>query len=189
MTQPSTDPTTSARPLSRRARAWLWTACAAALVLCYLVLWTVYSMTHLSSFPRYDQLPAGASARQLGADFRLLNLVRTEELTAAEGADPQIAAVGAVWVVATLEVVQRTKEPNFVCSTALLGPGRRAWEPAVLDVSRSASRFCSDDELRVGEPFRFEQVFEVPVKYADALYGVVVVNRGDARPQQVLTPT
>ncbi len=180
---------TAARQLSPRTRAWLWTCCAGALVLIYLVLWTLYSMTHLSSFARYEQLPAGVSARQLGADFRLVSLVKTEELMAAEDRGPQFAAANAVWVVATLEVVQQTLEPSFVCSTELLGPAGRAWEPApMLDVSRSASRFCRDEELRVGEPFQFEQVFEVPARFADELFGVVVVNRADARPQQVLTP-
>lgn len=174
-------------PMTPRRRAWWWAACAAALVVTYLVIWTVYSMAHLSSYARYEQLRPGASAHHLQADFRLLSLVRTDELTAESG-DGQIAAAGTVWVVAELEVVQRAQDPNFVCTTRLLGPDRRAWEVASLDITRPTSMFCSDDDLQVGRPYRYEQVYEVPARYADEIYGVVVVNSSDARPNQVLTP-
>jgi hypothetical protein len=108
---------------------------------------------------------------------------------AAEGGEPQIASADAVWVVATLEVVQRVEEPDLVCATELLGPDQRVWEPGTSDVSRSTPQFCRADELRLGEPFRFEQIFEVPVSYAGGLAGVVIRNHAEARPQQVLVPT
>jgi hypothetical protein len=157
-------------------------------VLIYLTLWTLYSMTHLSSFGRYEQVAPGGVTREGGADFRLLSLVQTEELASTDG-EPQLSSSGAVWVVATLEVTQRTKDPNFLCSTELLGPDDRAWEySTLLDAQRSLSMFCHDEELKIGEPFRFEQVYEIPTRYADQVLGVVVVDPVNADPQQVLTP-
>ncbi len=173
--------------LSHRNRGWLWTACAAALVGIYLAVWTVYSMTHLSGYPRYEQRPPGASALHLQADFRLLSLIRTEELSA-ESADSQISAPDTVWVVAELEVVQRAADPFFVCNTQLLGPDHRVWDVATVDVSRSQSKFCADENLKVGQPYGFEQVYEVPQRYANEIYGVVLVNNSNAQPNQVLSP-
>jgi hypothetical protein len=173
--------------LSVRSRAWLWAGAAALLVLVYLVLWTLYAMTHAADYPRFRQLGPGSSARQHQADFRLVSLVRAPELAADQG-DSQLPSSGAVWVVATLEVVRQADDESFGCVTELLGPGGRVWEPATLSVVRSAPRFCSPDELRVGQPFTFEQVYEVPARYADQVYGVVLVNRGDAEPNEVLTP-
>ncbi|MET0693507.1 MAG: hypothetical protein ABWY56_06225 [Propionibacteriaceae bacterium] len=175
------------RALTPRRRAWCWTACAALLVLIYLTVWTVYSAAHLGSYPRYVQLDPGVAARQFQADFRLLSLVQTEELTAGSG-DPQIAAAGAVWVVAELEVTQRAEDSDFVCSVQLLGPNDRAWEHVTPEVSRPGNIFCSDDDLQVGQPYRFEQVFEVPASDADQLRGVVVVQRRNTDALQVLTP-
>lgn len=175
--------------LTSRQRSWLWLACAAALVLIYLTLWTLYSMTHLSSFGRYEQVPPGGVTREGGADFRLLSLVQSEELASTDG-EPQLSSSGAVWVVATLEVTQRTKDPNFLCSTELLGPGDRAWEySTLLDAQRSLSMFCHDEELEIGEPYRFEQVYEIPTRYADSVLGVVVIDPVNPTPQQVLTPS
>jgi hypothetical protein len=166
----------------------LWLACAAALVLVYLTLWTLYSMTHLSSFGRYEQVPPGAATREGGADFRLLNLVQSEELASTDG-EPQLSSSGAVWVVATLEVTQRVKDPNFLCTTELLGPDHRTWEySTLLDADRSLSQFCHNEELELGEPYRFEQVYEIPARYADQVFGVVVVDPVNSTPQQVLTP-
>jgi hypothetical protein len=177
-----------ARRLTVRQRSWLWLACAAALVLIYLTLWTLYSMTHLSSFGRYEQVPPGGVTREGGADFRLLSLVQSEELASTDG-EPQLSSSGAVWVVATLEVTQRVKDPNFLCTTELLGPDHRAWEySTLLDADRSLSQFCHNEELKIGEPYRFEQVYEIPTRYADQVLGVVVVDPVNSTPQQVLTP-
>ena len=179
---------TRAFVLSPRRRSWLWLACAVALVLTYLALWTLYSTTHLSSFGRYEQLTPAASTRQFDADFRLLSLVRTETLEGGDR-DPQHASADAVWVVATLEVVRRSKDPNFLCLTELLGPDHRAWErTTLLDVTRRLPMFCDNDEVAVGEPFRFEAIFEIPARDAETLYGVVLVNPVDSTPEQVLTP-
>jgi len=170
-----------------RRRAWCWAGCAGLVVLVYLTVWTVYSSAHLSAFPRYDQLDSGVAARQFGADFRLLSLVQTEEL-AAETGDPQVAGAGAVWIVATVEVTQRELDPDFVCSLSLLGPDDRSWERATIEVSRPATKFCSEDDLELGRPFRLEQIYEVPVRYADQIRGVAVEQRRDTSPLPVLTP-
>ncbi len=174
--------------MSPRRRAWCWSACAAALVGIYLVVWTLYSMTHLSAYPRYVQLPPGAAASSQQAEFRLLSLVQTDELAAESGAG-QIAAAHSVWFVAELEVVQRARDPSFGCSTQLLGPDHRAWDTASLDVSRPQSTYCSEEDMQVARPYRFEQVYEVPAQYADQIYGVVLVDHSDARPSDVLTPS
>lgn len=175
------------RPLSARTRAWLCSACAAALTLIYLVLWSLYGMTNLSVFPRFEQRSAGATASLLGADFSLLSLVRTEDLAVLSGKPPPLPA-GAVWVVATLQGVQHVKDPHFTCYPELVGPQHRLWERAELYADRSLSSFCPDGELRLGRPYRFEEIFQVPASYADQLYGVVMVDGGVSTPQQVLTP-
>lgn len=174
--------------LSNRACAWLLATTVALLVCTYLVIWTIYSLTHLSAFPRYEQLPAGASGSMLQAEFRLIHLTQTRELAATGGGAPGMAAQNAVWVIAELEVRQQNKDPGFYCSVSLLGPDKRLWEAETVTVERATPRFCDDDEMRVGERYRFETIFEVPARYADQIYGVVLVDHSAARPHQVLTP-
>jgi hypothetical protein len=173
--------------LSNRTRAWLWSACAAVLALIYLVLWSLYGMTHLSVFPRFEQRPPGATASLLQADFSLLSLVHSDHLTVQNGEAPALPA-GAVWVVATLQVVQHGKDPAFTCYPQLIGPDHRVWERTSLYADRALSSFCSDDDLYLGRPYRFEEIFQVPARYADQLYGVVMLNGLVSTPQQVLTP-
>lgn len=179
--------TEPARRLLPRTRAWLWTTCAALLVLIYLVLWTLYGTTHLSTYARYEQLAPGAAYQQHHADVRLLSLVRTPELAATEG-DSQVASPNAVFVVAELEVLPQAKDPDFFCLTELLGPGGRTWDPSSVDAERAKPQLCSDEDLHPGRPFAFEQVYEVPMRYADQLFGVVAVDNTSAKPEVVLTP-
>ena len=71
---------------------------------------------------------------------------------------------------------------------AICMPARKLWLNATVDVSRSQSKFCADENLKVGQPYGFEQVYEVPQRYANEIYGVVLVNNSNAQPNQVLSP-
>lgn len=174
-------------PLPPRTRAWLWTACAAALVLSYLVGWTVYSTTHLGSYARYVQLASGVPAASPDGNFRLVSLVQTEQVQS-ELNGPQPSTAGAVWVVATVDLVPRTTARSPSCTLQLLGPGHRVWDPSSVSGSSAVPSYCDKDRMRAGRPYRFRNIFEVPARDADQIDGVVVVDDTDARPQQVLTP-
>lgn len=153
----------------------------------YLVLWTLYSMTHLSSTPRFEQLAPGAAASLLQADFSLLSLVETQDLAVVGGKPPTLPA-GALWVLATLQVVQHAKAPTFACSPELVGSEHQVWERADVYVDRTLSSFCADEDLHLDQPYRFEAIFEIPARYADQVFGVVLVDGGASTAQQVLTP-
>lgn len=189
MTQagPSEQPTRPGRPLAPRRRAWLWTACAACLVLSYLVAWSVYSRNHLPDYTRYRQLPPGAVASSSGADIGLVGLMHSQELSVTEGRSPAGAA-GAVWVVATLQVVPRSPTAHPTCSVELLGPDGRTWQEATVSAVRPLPTYCAKVTLHPGQPLRVEKIFEVPERYADQIYGVALPGDGGGQPSQVLTP-
>ncbi|WP_375424420.1 hypothetical protein [uncultured Friedmanniella sp.] len=157
-----------------RRRAWLLAAAVALLVLVYLTVWSTYAAVHTGE--RYRQLAPGTSGTRDGADFRVLSLVRTDRLADRSGQDPQIVDAGAVFVVAELEMVQRQPTTFINCSDAyLLGPGGRRWESIITDVQRQVP-FCDSDDVVIGHPYRYETVYLVPLRDADAVAGVALVD-------------
>ena len=170
---------------SPRRRAWLQTAVVGLLVLIYLVGWSVYADVHTDE--RYEQRPPGAAGSRGGADFRVLSLVRSERLQDRTGAEPAIAPAGATFVVAELEVVRQGDDPTFLCAAELLGPGGRRWTPSGAEVERRVS-YCRTDEIRPGQPYRFESVYTVPDRYADQLLGLALIDSTSTARAPVLTP-
>ncbi len=171
---------------SSRRRAWLLTAAVALLVLTYLTAWSGYAAMHTAD--RYRQLAPGASGSRAGAQVRLLSLVRTERLVSREQQDPQIAGAGAVFVVAELELVQQWPVELVSCSDAdLLGPGGRRWESISADVLRQVPS-CDSADIVVGQPYRFETVYLVPLRHVDNVVGVALVDVSTPRRTSVLRP-
>lgn len=172
--------------VSSRRRAWLVTGAVALVALTYLTLWSTYASTHTSD--RYHQLAPGAVGMRKGAQLRLLSLVRTDRLNDREGQDPQLAGAGAVFVVAELEMVQRRPVEFTSCSDVdLLGPGLRQWESISTDVLRPTP-FCDSSDVVLGQPYRFETVYLVPLRYADNLAGLALTDVSTPGRTAVLRP-
>ena len=175
-----------------RRRAWLMAGCAALAVLVYLTGWTAYATNGLSALGRLDQRPPGATTSFKGADIRVLSLVRTGELL--DQQDPvsseesTFPAVGASWVVATIEVTRRVEVPNFYCAFELLGPDRRRWEPESPVFGRTTTSLCRVEQLPIGRAGRLEVVFGVPDVFLDRIYGVAVPDAGTRKATPVLRP-
>ena len=156
-----------------------------ALVAIYTVGWVVYADRHLR--PQYSRSAPGAAADARGATWRVLALTSTSSLfsTASSNDRPAVPDAGAVWVVADLEVLQPAAGDRFSCEVELLGPGEQVWETGVPPVSRAAS--CDPDAFMVGQPYRFEAVFQVPERAAHRL-GILVPDSSTAARTPVLTP-
>lgn len=169
-----------------RRRAWLLTGAVALLVLVYLTVWSGYAVVHTGD--RYRQLAPGAPGGRAGAEIRLLSLVRSDRLTSREAQDPQIAGAGAVFVVVELEMVQQRSVEFVNCSGAdLLGPDGRRWESISTDVLRQVP-YCDSSNVVVGQPYRFETVYLVPLRYVDNVVGVALVDVSTPRRTPVLRP-
>ena len=175
------------RPSERR-RAWLWTAAVGLLVLIYLAGWTVYALAHTGE-DRYRVVEPGAPATALDAEWRLLSLVQTTRLAASSG-EPGYAEAGVTYVVAQLERTPVTATDFAFCTTALLGPGGRIWDPADYSAglpSRDAPS-CSSEDLEVGRTYRFEVVYVVPTAFVDEAVGVALPDGSTAARTPVLRP-
>ena len=172
---------------SGRRRSWLLLLLAAALVVSYLSVWTVYSAAH--TYPRYRQLAPGASATSTSdpEHYRVLKLTASSIAAGSDG-DPVRAAAGEVWVIARIEVTIDQREEYPGCGLSLLGPAGRLWEASSDAPPRKLPTYCNGDDVKPGVPFVFEQLFQVPKRYADQLRGLVLVNALTAAPSPVLTP-
>ena len=98
----------------------------------------------------------------MGAEFRLVSLVQTTELTNSSTQEISSPPINAVWVVARIDVVRRSEDPNLFCSFAVLGPGRRVWEPNRDYVSRDLSSSCPREEMPLASTQPLEVIFQVP---------------------------
>jgi MFS family permease len=109
------------------------------------------------------------------------------------GASPQLYGLlfglNAVFLVARIDVVRRTDDPDLYCSFAILGPDRRRWEPNTVYISRDLDDSCPRDKRApLGRTQPLEVIFQVPERYVGELAGVAIddpISR-DVRP--VLTP-
>ena len=106
----------------RRRRAWLRAGCVLLAVAVYLSLWTAYALNGLTSHGRYRQYAAGAPVDAMGAEFRLVSLVQTTQLTNSITGEITSPPVNAVFLVARVDVVRRSDDPDLFCSFAILGP-------------------------------------------------------------------
>ncbi len=181
-------PNPSGSPAGRR-RAWLLAGVVALLVAVYLASWTAYSTDGLVAYSRYRQQPAGAAVSVEGAQVTVLQMTRTAMLAgnASRAGEGVPAGPHLVWVVVDLLVLRSTADETFACGFDLLGPDRRRWEAALSPASgRRLSTFCDVDDIRTGVPYRYQEIFSVPVTFVDQLYGVVPENAEEPIP--VLRP-
>lgn len=157
---------------SRRA-AWLRAGCVILAVAIYLCLWTAYALNGLTAYGRYRQLDPGVSAQSMGAEFRLVSLVQTTQLTNQSTEEVASPPPNAVWLIARIDVTRRTQEDFFVCTFEVLGPDRRTWEPDSAFVSRDRKSTCAAD-TPIGQVTPLEVIFQVPERYLGEIAGVAI---------------
>jgi hypothetical protein len=175
-------------PLAERRRSWVVVGMAVCLVTIFTAIWVTYAKAH--TVDRYEQLPPGASTTQSGASMKVVSLQQTDVVT--DGDEIHPAAANAVWVVVTMEAtLPKGKKKLAGCQLELLSDGGRVWSDPELFFSRKLPQYCGDDDdpPKPGVPWRFEQIFEIPQRFADHLYGVVVPDNSSAEPNKVLRPS
>jgi hypothetical protein len=186
---PLADAVAPAQTGQGRRDAWLRAGCVLLAVAIYLSLWTAYALNGLTSHGRYRQYDAGAPVTAMGAEFRLVSLVQTTQVTDESTDEILSPPLNAVFLVARIDVVRRTDDPDLYCSFAILGPDRRRWEPNTVYISRDLDDSCPRDERApLGRTQPLEVIFQVPERYVGELAGVAIddpISR-DVRP--VLTP-
>lgn len=170
--------------LTDRGRAWIMAAMAFACVLIYLSIWMTYAGTH--TYSRYQQLPAGGSTSVDGISYKLIKLTRTEVIV--DGDETKPSQAGTIYVIAELEITTDKKDP--ACSPELVADGKRTWEATTEFFDRKLPQYCGDydNPPTPGKPWRFEQIFLIPAKFGDRLYGVAVPDLSSPAPTKVLTP-
>lgn len=173
--------------MSTRNRSWLLTAMIFGLTLIYLTIWATYAYIH--QYDRYQQLAPGAKASLQGRTYQLLSLTQSSELKDKYG-EIHPAMAGSVWVIAKISVTSDGTEEFVDCDQPLIGEGDRVWEFDVLGTpERELPSSCSKDDMKIGQPFIYESVTQIPQPYANQLYGVVVNQYVTADPLQVIRPS
>lgn len=172
---------------SDRRRSWLILVLAAGLVFSYLIVWTTYSAAH--TYPRYRQLAPGVGATSMSNPerYRVLGMTETTTLMSSDG-DSARAGSHEVWVIASVEVTIDRREQYVGCDLRLLGPGGRLWESPLDPPQRKAPTFCDGADVKPGVPYAYEQLFQIPDRYADQLLGLVLVNDLSGAPSVVIAP-
>lgn len=170
--------------LSDRARSWIMAGMAFACVLMYLSIWMTYAGSH--TYSRYQQLPAGTTTTVDGITYKLIKLTRTDVIV--DGQQTKPAQAGAVYVIAELEITTDKKDP--ACSVKLVADGKRTWDSNADFFDRRLPQYCGDYDHPVtpGRAWRFEQIYLIPQKFADRLYGIAVPDNSSPAPNKVLTP-
>ena len=174
--------------VGERRRAWLLTAVVGLAALVYLTGWSVYSLAHTGD-DRYAVGAPGAPATALDAEWRLLSLVRTTRLVASAG-EPGQAGAGSTFVVAELERTPTAAADFAFCTTVLLGPDGREWEPADHGVgvpSRDVPS-CDSEDREAGRTYAFQVVYLVPTRFVDEVVGVALPDGTSADRTAVLRP-
>lgn len=178
------------RPLTSRGRSWLLLLVAGCLVLMYVVIWGQYAVTHMSD--RYVQLAPGQPSELTVANtqFRVHKLARTDKIDDPSQPDePAVPTPGTTFVVAEIEVLRVAESDVFGCQAKLAVEGVRQIELAsVYTDDKDLPTTCYSDEVKVGEPYRFLAIYEVPLQYADQIYGIAVDYTDYGAPFQVIRP-
>lgn len=159
---------------------------ALCLVLIFTAVWVTYAGTH--TYERYQQLAPGASTTVDESTFRLVSLRRTEVVTDGEETHP--SAAGAIWVVAEVEVTIPHKMDTVGCSLVLVSDDRRTWESQTSFFDRKLPQYCGDYDhpITPKKPWRFEQVYEIPARFSNRIYGLAAPDASSAAPTKVLRP-
>lgn len=161
-------------------RTWLVLLLTLGLAVGYALSWSTY--VKLNTDLIYHQQAPGASVEWDGVTFTVVE-VRTEAKVDAGFDESGLPLEGSSWVTVVLEVSgENTAEVMGRCRLNLLGPDGRTWEQAWLadDLPRS----CDEDTGPGPAPVYL--TYQVPNKYVDQLYGVVVPSNDIHR--QVIRP-
>ena len=126
-----------------------------ALVTIYLTWWVAYAQTHQED--RYTQLPPGQAAEFEDGTVRVVSLGVANELVRSSGGEPAVADPGAVWVVATVEVLVTRQTDRIWCSMDLLSTDGRIWPKGGPGIERVLPG-CPGDFV-TGQPYRFEAIY------------------------------
>lgn len=173
---------------SDRRRAWWKAGCVLLAVAVYLCVWSTYALYGLTDYGRFEQQRPGATVTSMNADFTLVSLVQTFQVTNAITDEVVRPAPNAVWVVARIDVVRRAPGDHFFCDFELLGPDRRVWGPEDSHISRDTESLCLSAAMPVGPVHHREVIFEIPERYAGDLAGVVVNDPASRAARPVLVP-
>ncbi len=106
----------------RRRSAWLRAGCVLLVVAIYLSLWTAYALNGLTAHGRYRQYDPGVPVTAMGAEFRLVSLVQTTQLTDSSTGDISVPPVNAVFLVARVDVVRAATTPTCSARSPSWGP-------------------------------------------------------------------
>lgn len=153
-----------------------------ALVGIYLIWWVGYATAH--EVTRYRQLEPGAPAAMKGVTVRLERLTMTATLTGDIGGLTAAPVPGAVWVVGRFEVITRGPGQTCFCEFRLLATTGARWPDTFPTVSRKLEAFSSSEPGQT----EFEEIYEIPARFAGRLAGVAVHDSTSSAPEPVLRP-
>ncbi|GAB3746023.1 hypothetical protein [Microlunatus parietis] len=182
------------RPLTARGRSWLMLVTVGCLVLMYLLIWIWYADTHMHD--RFVQLPPGQpSATTVNkAQYRVHRLFVTERFDNPDYPEqPYLADAGTVFVAAEIEILRVEEGEHFYCQAKLAVQGNRQLEPrssVYIDHLKDSKApvNCQSDDIKVGVPYRFVEIYTVPKQFADEIFGIAVQYTDYGAPYQVVQP-
>jgi hypothetical protein len=171
--------------LSDRARSWLIFMIVSCAALIFLAIWVTYAATHV--YDRFEAQPAGSSVTVDGNTYRLVKLTRTDVVV--DGDETKPASAHATWVIAELELTIPRQKDTIGCSLRLLAEGKRQWDAETF-YDRRLPNYCGDSDhpITPGKPWRFEQIYEVPTRFADRIQGIAVTDHSSSAAMKVLLP-
>jgi hypothetical protein len=153
-------------------RRLTFAAVCLALVVIYLSWWISYASTRQAD--HYQQLEAGAAFESPVGTARVVTLQQTDRILPSTGdGKPDVPVADAVYVVATVEIVQRQPNDQTWCDVQLISVQRRVWPEDGPTVERSLPD-CDDEDIHNDQPYRYEAVFMVPIGDADKIAGVAL---------------
>lgn len=182
------------RPLTARGRSWLMLAVVGCLVLMYVLIWLWYSDTHMHD--RFVQVPPGqASAVTVDkAQYKVHRMFYTERFDNPDYPEqPYLADAGTIFLAAEVEVLKTEPSEFFICKADLVVVGPRQIESGSsvyidnLKDSKAPSR-CESDKVKIGEPYRYFEIYAVPKHFADQTFGMAVRYTDYGAPFQVIRP-
>jgi hypothetical protein len=169
---------------SERTRAWMITIVAACCVGIFASIWAVYASTHLNT--RYVQAEPGAAATVQDITYRVHDIRQTDVII--DGDEQVPALANTTWVVVDLELMVPRKLEVIGCSLPLVAVGKRTWDSQTFYSRDAIPTWCDSEDVTPGRPYGFQLIYQVPLKYADQVYGVGVEDMTSPVPVTVLTP-
>lgn len=164
-------------------RSWLITFSVGCWVFIFLTIWSVYAATHL--IDRYVPSEPGTMVTQDHQSYQVLDMRQTEVIV--DGEEQTTSNADTVWVVVDLEVTIDKKLDVVLCDLPLVAVGKRTWKSETF-YSREIPTWCDSEEFTVGKPYPVQLIYQVPTKYVDQVYGVVLEDPSSPAPSIVLRP-